>query len=234
VHAHACIFRKNDIRSAHLQTLDYHPGKFHIDPSSSFWEHLRTKNGKIVQFYVPLKNFSLTWRRHHCRWRAAKFRPMLGTQGLWAGGDLYRSTPAVTWDLGFSGLIRRTAPFSCLLRHTIGMWKIYSNSDPHGKKKKQSKTNMFAHFVWGWSCVMVWSIMFFKRGSYAVLMEKRCKMAIKHRFLNMNVSSLHLIWRTKDTLLFKHFPHSEKSMFIGHFTPIFHWNCVGAMFNTHY
>jgi hypothetical protein len=23
-------------------------------------------------FYVPLKNISLIWRRHHCRWRAAK------------------------------------------------------------------------------------------------------------------------------------------------------------------
>ena len=46
VHARACIFWKNDLRSAHLQTLDYHPGKFHVDPSSSFWEHSRTKNGK--------------------------------------------------------------------------------------------------------------------------------------------------------------------------------------------
>ena len=36
VHAHASIFRKNDYRLAHLQTLDYHPGKFHIDPSNSF------------------------------------------------------------------------------------------------------------------------------------------------------------------------------------------------------
>jgi hypothetical protein len=34
--------------------------------------------------------------------------------------DLYRATPAVTRDLGFSGLIRRTAPFSRLLRHTRG------------------------------------------------------------------------------------------------------------------
>jgi hypothetical protein len=33
---------------------------------------------------------------------------------LW---DLYRATPAVTRDLGFSGLIRRTAPISHLLRH---------------------------------------------------------------------------------------------------------------------
>jgi hypothetical protein len=70
--------------------------------------------------YVPLKNISLIWRRHHCRWRAAKFRPKLGTQGLWAGRDLYRATPAVTRDLGFSGLIRRTAPFSRLLRHPRG------------------------------------------------------------------------------------------------------------------
>jgi hypothetical protein len=74
----------------------------------------------FLGFYVPLKNFSLIWRRHHCRWRAAKFRPMLGAEGLWAGRDLYRATPAVTQDLGFSGLIRRTAPFSRLLRHTRG------------------------------------------------------------------------------------------------------------------
>jgi hypothetical protein len=55
-------------------------------------------------------------RRHHYQWRAAQFRPMFGAQGLWAGRDLYRATPAVTRDIGFSGLIRRTAPFSRLLR----------------------------------------------------------------------------------------------------------------------
>jgi hypothetical protein len=74
-----------------------------------------------LRFYVPLKNFSLIWRRHHCRWRAAKFRPMLGAEGLWAGRDLYRATPAVSRGLGFSGLIRR----SRLLRHTSGCgWSI--------------------------------------------------------------------------------------------------------------
>jgi hypothetical protein len=57
---------------------------------------------------------------HHCWWRAAKFRLMLGAQGLWAGRDLYRATSAVTRDLSFSCLIRRTAPFSCFLRHTRG------------------------------------------------------------------------------------------------------------------
>jgi hypothetical protein len=38
---------------------------------------------------------------------------------LWAlehGRDLYRATPAMTWDFGFSGLIRRTTPFNRILR----------------------------------------------------------------------------------------------------------------------
>jgi hypothetical protein len=34
--------------------------------------------------------------------KGCKFRPMLGAMGLSAGRDLYRSTPAVTRDLGFS------------------------------------------------------------------------------------------------------------------------------------
>jgi hypothetical protein len=54
------------------------------------------------------------------QYRPLFFRPMLGAQGLWAGRDLYRATPTVTRDLGFSGLIRRTAPFRRLLRHTRG------------------------------------------------------------------------------------------------------------------
>jgi hypothetical protein len=56
----------------------------------------------------------------HCRWRAAKFRPMLGAQGLWARRDLYRSTPTMTRDLSFSALLWRTAPFSHLLQNAWG------------------------------------------------------------------------------------------------------------------
>jgi hypothetical protein len=51
--------------------------------------------------YVPLKNFSPIWRRHHYRWKAAKFGPMLRTQGLWAVRDFYRATPAVKQGLCF-------------------------------------------------------------------------------------------------------------------------------------
>ena len=47
-------------------------------------------------------------------WRCdAKFRPMLATQGLRAGKNLYCATPAVTQGLCFSGLIRRTPPPFC-------------------------------------------------------------------------------------------------------------------------
>jgi hypothetical protein len=73
-----------------------------------------------IRFYVPLKNFSLIWICHYCQWKAAKFRLMFGAQGLWAGRDLYRVTPAVTRDLCFPGLIQRTAPFSRFLRPTTG------------------------------------------------------------------------------------------------------------------
>jgi hypothetical protein len=105
-------------------------------------------------FYVSLKNFSLKWRRHHYLWSAVKFRPMLGTRYLWAGRDIYCATPTVTQGLGFSGLIRKFAPFSRLLRHTTGCGGpiltlilrgphsvafydtrgdvMYSNLDPHG------------------------------------------------------------------------------------------------------
>jgi hypothetical protein len=73
----------------------------------------------FVVCLFTLKNVSLIWRRPHCRWRAAKFRSILGAQGLWAGRDLYRATPAVTRGFSFSGLIR-TAPFSRLFWHTKG------------------------------------------------------------------------------------------------------------------
>jgi hypothetical protein len=50
--------------------------------------------------------FSLIWRLHRYRWRAAKFRPMLVAHGLWAGRDLHHATPTVIRGLGFSGLYK--------------------------------------------------------------------------------------------------------------------------------
>jgi hypothetical protein len=78
-------------------------------------------------FYVPLKNISPIWRRHHYRWRTAKFRPMLGAQGLWAGRDLYR--PHLLWHgasvlpVSSEGMPVLTVAFY----DTQGMWGIHSN-----------------------------------------------------------------------------------------------------------
>ena len=69
-----------------------------------------------AQEYFSYMEMSVS--HHHCLWKAAQFRPMLGAQDLWAERDLYRATPTVTRYLNFSGLIRRTAPFNHLLRHT--------------------------------------------------------------------------------------------------------------------
>jgi hypothetical protein len=49
---------------------------------------LTTHKGMWRIYSNPDPHGSLIWRRHHYRWRAAKFRPMLGTQGVWAGKDL--------------------------------------------------------------------------------------------------------------------------------------------------
>jgi hypothetical protein len=57
-----------------------------------------------LRFYFALRIFHLDGDVTIAGERAAKFRPMLGAQGLWGGMDLYR-------------LIRRTAPFNRLLRH---------------------------------------------------------------------------------------------------------------------
>jgi hypothetical protein len=47
------------------------------------------------------------------------------------GGDLYRATPAVPLGLGFADLIRKTAPFSRLLRFAWDTDDLFK-PDPHG------------------------------------------------------------------------------------------------------
>jgi hypothetical protein len=55
--------------------------------------------------------FQLSGGCHHYRWQGCKFWPMLGTQGLWAGRDLYRATPTATRDLGLYSLIRKAGTY---------------------------------------------------------------------------------------------------------------------------
>ena len=59
-----------------------------------------------MQFFSYLATVAITGDCRHYRWQGCKFRPMLGTQGLWAGR--YRSTPTVRQDPGFYVLIQKT------------------------------------------------------------------------------------------------------------------------------
>jgi hypothetical protein len=58
----------------------------YLMPTKSIW------NVCERLFYVPLKKFSLIWRRHHCRWWAAKFRPMLGAGPFFIVPHLWHGT----------------------------------------------------------------------------------------------------------------------------------------------
>ena len=52
-------------------------------------------------------------------------RPLLGTNDLLVGRDLYRATPAFTRGLGFCGLIGRTAPICLPFTTTNRYWGLY-------------------------------------------------------------------------------------------------------------
>jgi hypothetical protein len=80
------------------------------------------------------------WWRHHCRWKAAKFRPMLGAQGHWAGRDLYCAKPVVTRDLGFP---------------------VSSEGPPHSVASYDTQGDVEDLFLPGSSWIYCWCLHFF-------------------------------------------------------------------------
>jgi hypothetical protein len=87
----------------------------------------------LFTVHLPLKNVSIRWRCHHCRWGLQHIGP--GPFGR--EGSLSYHTYCDT-GLRFFCLIEKTAPFSQLLGHTKGykiaeitmLWRMFSNPDP--------------------------------------------------------------------------------------------------------
>jgi hypothetical protein len=77
-------------------------------------------------FYVPLKNISLIWRRHHYWWRAYARR----SGPLSRERSLSCHTCCDTGPRSFWKNRHIQSPFTTHKR----MWRIYSNPDPHGLK----------------------------------------------------------------------------------------------------
>ena len=75
-------------------------------------------------FFVPLENSSLTWIRHHYRWRA-----MLGSYGhwahlLWHGASVYNSQITRTYCRSFGSWVVTT----CFTTYVCRSWD--SNTQP--------------------------------------------------------------------------------------------------------
>jgi hypothetical protein len=84
-------------------------------------------------FYVSLKNFSLVWRRRHYRWRAAKFRLLLGAQAFEQWGIFIVPHQLWCWPRFFRSHPKDHSNQSPLT-NCMGMQRTYSNPDPHGVK----------------------------------------------------------------------------------------------------
>jgi hypothetical protein len=74
----------------------------------------------IVLHVCPTEEFFTCVETSSLLAKGCKIRSMLVVKDLCAGRNLYRATPAATRNLGVSGVIQRTTPFSRLLRCTKG------------------------------------------------------------------------------------------------------------------
>jgi hypothetical protein len=113
---------------------DFWPYDLDLELWPSFWETLTWAILiDCLGFYVPLKNISLIWRRHHYRWRAAKCSPYARRSGpLSREGSLSCHTCCDTGPRFFRSHPKDRPIQSPLTTHK-GMWRIYSNPDPHGE-----------------------------------------------------------------------------------------------------
>jgi hypothetical protein len=109
------------------------------------WDHRDFKSNGLIDyslFYVLLKNISVIWRRHYCRWRAAQFRPILQNLGLCSafralGQGWIFIVPQLLWH--GTSVFPKDHPIHSPL--TTRMWRTYSNPDPHGAKSDGRKSN---------------------------------------------------------------------------------------------
>jgi hypothetical protein len=87
-------------------------------------------------FYVPLKNFSLIQRRHQCRCSGPLSRE----------GSLSCHTYCDTGPPFFQSH-PKDRPIQLPLTTRMGMWRIYSNPDPHGGWSKWKSSLISAEYI---------------------------------------------------------------------------------------
>ena len=125
----------------------------------------------FLEFIVPLENFSLIWRRHHCRWRAANFDLCSNLWPLSSEGSLTRHTYCDT-GLPFIMVISED-PWHSHLLPSVWQWSCHylflrlrsvatgdrtpisrmrgerSSSTPPRRSQNRQKTTIINKQCWG-------------------------------------------------------------------------------------
>jgi hypothetical protein len=84
-----------------------------------------------LMFYAPLKNISLIWRRHHHREGLQNLGLCSALRALEQGGIFI--VPHLLWHgLSIFPVSSKDHPIQSPITTHKGMWRIYSNPDPHG------------------------------------------------------------------------------------------------------
>ena len=81
-------------------------------------------------FIVPIKNFSLIWKGHHCECMVAKFRPLLCAKEELSPQDLLALDNLCQYLIRFLRLLQNKAG-TCPLTDTYLVLKIISKALPH-------------------------------------------------------------------------------------------------------
>jgi hypothetical protein len=82
-----------------------------------------------LRFYVPRKNFSLIWRRHHLRWKAANIRS-------YARRSTLTGSAQIIWKLLWFPSIHHTYSCFCVKEHLMeyGSWLYWVVPSPWNRK----------------------------------------------------------------------------------------------------
>ena len=73
----------------------------------------------LIRVFVPLENFSLLWRRHHNRWRTAKFDPCPAHMTIEQWG--FFNMPHLLWHGAWSSPRTRDTHTHC---QAFGSWAV--------------------------------------------------------------------------------------------------------------
>ena len=98
--------------------------------------YFSSKNNYIIfvggceMFIVPIKNFSLIWKRHHCECMVTKLRPLLCAKEELSPQDLLALDNLCQYLICFLRLLQNKAGI-CPLTDTYLVMKIISKALPH-------------------------------------------------------------------------------------------------------